>query len=449
MIQEQIELLERQYNYLSRQKGVNFIRQARCFCSFLQKNAHYSVLLQDMISETQLAVNELEELDGSLMLELVAIRTELQQRAPEYDDSNMKPPTREELTTKYESSFAFFDAHLKDEDRKRGIPMFPTPYDDRTKFNTLRGVIAGKVYGLINGYSPATGTIEEGNERKDLEDLRVRLEELQQMHNHKFRSFLDAKFTLPGVSWINLETTFNEINPEPTEYARQDPERMLERALHGYGRVLRKALYEPEERSSNEDKQSLSEIEKRISEHCERVYEELRLRLGTTRSNLALIRRYKNRCEWHDRERLFAIAQTKSAENDLTAELARYLFDQGLNPLTRARTADLEPDLLDPTSLGKVYVEAKQYSKSARDYLVKGVGQVHDTLGRLRGTPYEVTEAFLVIFRRGGPRYIFPNVINSEGYEIYIILIDIAPTSISGTRQKHRPIQIPLSELVA
>lgn len=173
------------------------------------------------------------------------------------------------------------------------------------------------------------------------------------------------------------------------------------------------------------------------------------MRTGTTRSNLALIRRYKNRCEWHDRERLQAVAQTKSPENDLTADLARYLFDQGLNPLTRARTADLEPDLLDPTSLGRVYVEAKQYSDSARDYLVKGVGQVHDTLGRLRGTPYEVTEAFLVIFRRGGPRYILPDVIKSEGYAIYIILIDIAPTSISGTRQKHRPIQIPLSELIA
>ncbi len=400
MIQDQIDLLERQYNYLSRQNGISFIRQARRFFSFLQKNAHYSVLIQDMISETQSAINELEELDKSLMPELVAIRTELQQRAPEYDDSNMKPPAPEALHhMEYESSFAFFDALLRDETRVRGIPMFPTPYDDRTKFNTLSGIVTAKIYGLTNGYNPATGAIEKDKERKDLEDLRVRLVELHQGHNHKFRSFLDAKFTLPGVSWINLEATFNEINPEPTEYAGQDPERISERALHGYGRVLRKALYEPEERLSNEDEQSLSELEKRISEHCKRVYEELRLRLGTARSNLSLIRRYKNRCEWHDRERLQAVAQTKSAENDLTAELARYLFDQGLNPLTRARTADLEPDLLDPTSLGKVYVEAKQYADSARGYLVKGVGQVHDTLGRLRGTPYEVTEAFIVIFR--------------------------------------------------
>lgn len=271
MIQEQIEILERQYNYLSRQNGISFIRQARSFCSFLRKNAHYSVLIQDMISETQSTIIELEELDSSLMPELVAIRTELQQRAPEYDDSNVTRSTGFVPHTKYESSFAFFDAYLEDEERIRGIPMFPTPYDDRTKFNTLSRIMTGKIYSFMNGYNPTTGAVEEGKERKDLEDLRVRLVKLQQKHDHKFRGFLDAKFSLPGVSWINLEAIFNDINPEPTEYDEQDLERMLERTLHSPGRILRKALYEPEPQLSDTDKQSLSELEKRIRAHCERV----------------------------------------------------------------------------------------------------------------------------------------------------------------------------------
>lgn len=450
MIQEQIDLLERQYDYLSRQVGLDYIRQARQFCSFLQRNVQYSGLIQDMLREAQTAIDELEEADNSLMPELVAIRNELQQRAPECDDSNMQRPAPAVLNhMKYELSFAFFDAFLKGADRISGRPMRPTPYDDRTTFQTLSWIVSGKITTLMDGYNPASGAFEEDKKRTDLQDLRVRVTKLQRKHDHKFKEFLDAKFSLPGISWSNIIGIFNAINPEPTAYDGLDIEEMLEMALHNPGRVLGKALYEPEARLSDAQRHSVEYLIGEIRKLCERIYEELRLRLGTTRSNLALIRRYKNRCEWHDKARLRAVAQSKSPENDLTAELARYLFDQGLNPLTRARTAGLEPDLLDPTALGKVYVEAKQYDDSKRAYLVKAVAQVHDTLGGLRGTPYEVSEAFVVIFRRGGPRYIFPDVIRSEGYAIYIILIDIAPTSESGTRQKYKPIQIPLDELIA
>ena len=90
----------------------------------------------------------------------------------------------------------------------------------------------------------------------------------------------------------------------------------------------------------------------------------------------------------------------------MTAEFARYLFDQGLSPLTKPLTGGLEPDLLDPEA--GFYVEAKQYKRSARQELVKSVGQVLDTVGRLQGGPYAVEEAFVVVFRRGGPRYLLP-----------------------------------------
>src|SRR5262249_22185173 len=95
------------------------------------------------------------------------------------------------------------------------------------------------------------------------------------------------------------------------------------------------------------------------------LHEELRARVGTVRTHLGLINRFKARCEWYDRDRLRALARgsKKKVENVLTLELAKFLFDVGLNPLTRPIAGCLEPDLLSPGAAGwTLYVEAKQYS---------------------------------------------------------------------------------------
>jgi hypothetical protein len=116
---------------------------------------------------------------------------------------------------------------------------------------------------------------------------------------------------------------------------------------------------------------------------------------------------FKIRCEWHDRERLARVA-AESAEPELalTAELARFLFDQGLNPVTRIRTGGLEPDVFDPLPPSSLYVEAKRYrsSSGARRHILAGLPQIHDTAGRLRGSAYQIEEVFYFIFREGGPR---------------------------------------------
>jgi hypothetical protein len=167
---------------------------------------------------------------------------------------------------------------------------------------------------------------------------------------------------------------------------------------------------------------------------------------------LALVNRFKLRCEWHDRERLLVVADDTrlpgGPEDRLTAELARYLFDAGLSPLTKPLAGGLQPDLLDPTA--SFYVEAKQYSaSSARASIVKAVAQVIDTVGRLRGGPYAVDEAFCVIFRRDGPYYDLPQVLQTETYRLQLVLIDLAPASEAGRRQRDKPVQIPANEFFA
>jgi hypothetical protein len=173
---------------------------------------------------------------------------------------------------------------------------------------------------------------------------------------------------------------------------------------------------------------------------------ELHRCIGATRSRRALIIRFKQRAEWHDAARLREVAATATGrggiEDRLTGELARFLFDQGLNPLTKPLVGGLEPDLLDPSVLPAFYVEAKQYGGSARSSILKAFGQILDTVGRLQSHAYPVHEAVCVVFRRAGPRYVLPEWVQAEGYRVYFTLIDIGPPEESGARQKHRPSRI-------
>ncbi len=196
-------------------------------------------------------------------------------------------------------------------------------------------------------------------------------------------------------------------------------------------------------------------IDKRVAELREavdRLREDLHRRIGATRSRLALVNRFKLRCEWHDRERMLAVADDDrlpgGPEDRLTGEFARYLFDAGLSPLTKPLAGGLQPDLLDPQA--SFYVEAKQYaSSSARHDIVKAVAQVLDTVGRLRGGPYAVDEAFCVVFRRDGPYYDLPPVLQTATYRLHLVLVDLAPPTKSGRRQRDKPVQIPPDEFFA
>jgi hypothetical protein len=69
-------------------------------------------------------------------------------------------------------------------------------------------------------------------------------------------------------------------------------------------------------------------------------------------------------------------------------------------------------------------------------------------VGRLQSDAYPVSEAFCVVFRRGGPRYLLPEWVQAEGYRVYFTLVDIAPTEESGRRQRRRPSRISEQELI-
>jgi hypothetical protein len=133
----------------------------------------------------------------------------------------------------------------------------------------------------------------------------------------------------------------------------------------------------------------------------------------------------------------------------LTLVAAEYLFDQGLNPLFNPQIVSLRPDLFDSTLSHALYVEAKQYTdRRMPEMLVKKAAwQVWDTWNEL-DAQHKVVEAFLIVFRRSGPLLVFEGPARFHGRTLHPILVDIAPTSSKGSRQKDQPVQIATRDLL-
>jgi hypothetical protein len=184
-----------------------------------------------------------------------------------------------------------------------------------------------------------------------------------------------------------------------------------------------------------------------IQANAKLLHEELRLRIGLARSRLALVQRYAARCEAFDADRLRKACEDNSgsAERLLTLDLARFLFDAGLPPLIDATVGGLRPDILHVRPASLFYVEAKQYAdEHPRSQLTKAYSQVWGTWGRLRKT-HPAPEAFLVVFRRGGPWVELPSVIHHEGLKLYSVVADIS--NEAGSKEKRSPIRLTEYEL--
>lgn len=187
---------------------------------------------------------------------------------------------------------------------------------------------------------------------------------------------------------------------------------------------------------------------------AQRLGLELRGRIGTTRSRIALIERYKARCEWHDRDRLRALAAEASGqrENALRDDLALYLFDQGLNPISEARLGERSrADIFDPDPRSSFYLEAKQYDKGTSPIaaLRAAFTQALDTAAALAGSGHEAEEAFIVVFRLGGSRLALPREpIPFDGLKWHLRLINIAPPEEDASKNREAPRHVSPEELL-
>ncbi len=474
-----VELLDRQVDFLLRQTdSAAFLIQVEPFLGALRTEPRLAAYLDDVLEEVVHIVDAMEAVDAELTAELVELRRELIELRPEADDSDLEPPAESDSPAvklqarlSYRSTLAYFDEWARSE---------PEPFNADGKgglARTLLGILQNKDTAYLHEVEAAAAG-ESAEAEADPEDVstesrmstendhsppardpldgwRRKLGNVQRRYDYAVRLLRLRARTSAGLALAKLEAVPDDLNP-PARIVDDGGEDSLARAsdlmrwVSSESYSLFKLAWQ--QRLYAADRAVIDNRVADLRDAVERLREDLRRRIGATRSRLALVNRFKLRCEWHDRERMLAVADddrlSGGPEDRLTGELARFLFDAGLSPLTKPLAGGLQPDLLDPQA--SFYVEAKQYATpSARGDIVKSVARVLDTVGRLRGGPYAVDEAFCVIFRREGPYYDLPPVLKTETYRLHLVLVDLAPTKEAGRRQKHKPVQIPADEFFA
>lgn len=190
----------------------------------------------------------------------------------------------------------------------------------------------------------------------------------------------------------------------------------------------------------------------------EPFYEYLDEQIDDQKAILALLRRYKHKCEWFQRDNLFMLweSNTKIGEKLLACDLYEYLHDQGLDfiiePFSVSGEADMvktqesdEPLIADV----KIFNPGKSKGKS---YISKGFNQVY-----LYTLDYNEPFGYLIIFNTSGKDLRFalaekeqstPFIIHNNK-TIFLITIDIFPYDTPASKRgKLSTVEITEAELI-
>jgi hypothetical protein len=174
------------------------------------------------------------------------------------------------------------------------------------------------------------------------------------------------------------------------------------------------------------------------------LYEYVDEQIDDQRAILALLKRYKHKCEWFQREKLFALWQENSqrGEKVLALHLYEYLHDQGLQFLIEPRSASGEVDLIeDQQGTDRLIAEAKIFHPEngrGRSYIVKGFNQIYRYL-----QDYNEPFGYMIIFNTSDKNLRFA-IANQEqsipfmehnGKVIFLLAIDIFPHKTSASQR--------------
>jgi len=412
VIEDVVELLDRSWDALATEQGVDFAVDLFRFHDLLMRDTRTHAILETLRTEEQSSRSTLDNEYADIGAELSAIVDELERDA--VDHFNPEP----EHEGDYDTSLPQIRAWLAQ-------AMQPISSESSEGLETAH----------TNELFNAIEVVKIVAEKAEKSDLRSRLTNARRRLEHARRERRIFYATAGGSALVTLERHLADLHPPVAPAAQLTELGRRGRTRNGMplGR-LRGILFGDEQGDPNHEP-DLKSLLADMRSDAKRVYDDVRRRLGAERSLLAVFHRYRQRCQWYDTERLRSIANKGPGkpEDRLTETLASYLFDHGFNPLTRPMVGKIQPDLLAPGPRYSFYVEAKQYDKSARGYLLKGMWQVWDMLDELRDTAQDVSEAFYVIYRRGGPRYSFAPRVEHGNRVVHILMIDIAATDERGS----------------
>lgn len=423
-----IDLLDRKFELVNSSTSEDFLLELANFLGFILENETLKPHTERLISQFQEQSRSIEDILNKEREEVIQLREKFVILFPDSDDSHLDRPSAEEFPdalfdSPYNGSLSSFDYLVNNE---TPIPNIWT-YDDQpeqpdpTKVGILINLLMRKVRQL---------EIKEVPEK-----FYFALQNLQESHLHLRREFVNHSRISPASSLLRLLDFKDRINPPPKPY------KTWKEMLSDVSNMSDFFEYVARLRDEREPR------EYHIT-HLRRVYEQLRADIGTHLSHYELVKRYKARCMWYNRQQLFPlIKQNEGNEEDaLTRDLALYLFDNGVSTLYRVRQGVHEYDLIGQSS-NAIFVEAKVYKDSnhAKRNLINGIAQLHAYLNALEAGENIIQEIYYVIFRLGGPLYDIPWEIPTNRHIFYPVIIDIGSSEESGRRQP-KPIQITLED---
>jgi len=171
----------------------------------------------------------------------------------------------------------------------------------------------------------------------------------------------------------------------------------------------------------------------------ETLYEYLDEHIDDQRIILALLRRYKHKCEWFQRDNLIKLSE--QGERKLAEHLYEYLYDQGLNFVIEPRSASGEADLVSIQKGDEPLIaDVKVFDNNGRgkSYICKGFNQIY-TYTRDYNEPF----GYLVIYKtcEEEPKFLLANQTQSTPFvihnnkTIFLITIDIFPYEATASKR--------------
>ncbi len=441
-----IDRLDRLHQFFADRPSEDVFAELFRFVEVLRRDSELGSIFDELLAECLARLSEIQIADEAAAKELAEIRQELVGDFPELADREDERPDQDHpLQGIY--SLAQFDTYGSQSSPIR-FSVVSRDTDDDSLTRKLIGILRPRVQRLGDArlYPP-----DEKSESIGASYLR-RIRNVEARFDHLRKEWLLFDRTSGSAAALRILGMVSYLNPKPSEMGADFnllafANAAMAEMFHPLTDLRHNTFGEPVERANTPRDAAVLEM---MRTEARRLYEEMRRRLLYGRSYRALVLRFAQWVQLYQRDELYKLAlkSPRKVEDVLTQQLARFLFEAGLDPLTKANVGTTQPDVLDPTARWTFYVEAKQYGKkSPRSVIVPAFRQVADTLLRLRGLPNGVREAFLVVFRVAGPLAEMPQQVAFDGVRIWPILVDLAPPTETGSSQKHHPVTISADDL--
>jgi hypothetical protein len=424
-----VELLDRQFSVLAEASGTQKLVRLRRVLGFIEGEPQLAAILLDMQRDAQALGTELNDADAAVRAALAELwqehGAEIQQRLADVHNPAL---TAYGTLDGYEAAIA----------ARRTVSVVQRDLNTEGETKNLVAAFGHWWKWITDMVSQAGEVLPE-----PLHVLSRKLQEITAAQQYADRGVDQARRSLPWSAYARLVARRDILNPKPPKDDDTLAWIRFQSATQ-FADVLGMAD-EVDVGPVNDAEVDVVYLE--LHEDAHLLYEELRFRIGQSRSRVSLVQRYAARCEAFDAQRLrdLCLGDPGNAERLLTLDMARYFFDAGIPPLIDATVGALRPDVLHIGSSALFYVEAKQYSDAhPSTQIKKAVAQVWGTWARLRRT-YNSREAFLVIFRRAGAWVEIPSVVRHEGLHLFIVIADLSENA--GSREKMHPIRFTEEEL--